>query len=615
MQKTGKGTNAMQDTIIKNDRLHPRSSEKIARVLLSLWCILPLFVCVFNVIGVLAGFLYIPDDLLQSGIYCYTLTITFYRACFFALGGATGLFSLICVIRSRRRLFRTESIRRAPWLFLFLALLVWAAISTALSDDPMAALLGGEYRSDGYISYLIYAGIFICASMIRSDAFKRRLLLLFGGVVCILSTIMLARQWCGGPLDRFFPPARAVVFNQFNHFGYVLCMAVLAFTGLYLYDRQSPRLMRAGFLAGMTLVSYTLLINNTFGSYLAAAVALIFAYVFYGLSGRRITPASLLPAVLFIAVSVLNYFGVFTELRELRENSLTFFRDNVNIITGSSDMDHAGTDRMILWKETIQRIGQRPLFGFGPEGFSGENAITDGKPPHNEYLQVAGYLGLPALLFYIGALVSLLVFCCRRRRRYSPMALAALGAAAAYLVSAVFGNPMFNTAPYLWLFLGLITVPGESDEPVICPEENLETSGGLTRTRKKLIAALCLIAVIIGLAGVWVALNRRTERNSEAADIELMHVAEASARWYIATQDPSETCSFWLDAGSFSLIPDTEPMPAGYGLGTARRGGGTSLYPDLADSYDEGISYTDKILAVTIIPESGLIVTEWVPAH
>ena len=72
---------------------------------------------------------------------------------------------------------------------------------------------------------------------------------------------------------------------------------------------------------------------------------------------------------------------------------------------------------------------------------------------------MAGYLGIPGLLLYLGALISLAAARWKNLTELEPMVLAVSGVMIVYLMSACFGNPMFNTFPFFWMFYGLAAGP------------------------------------------------------------------------------------------------------------------------------------------------------------
>ena len=116
---------------------------------------------------------------------------------------------------------------------------------------------------------------------------------------------------------------------------------------------------------------------------------------------------------------------------------------------------------------TVDWIRWRPIFGFGPEGLVRRHALSGNRLPHNAYLQITAFTGFPGLFFYLSALITLGVHHWRKIKALDSMVLVAAGAAFAYMVSQTFGVPVFNTEPYFWLFLGLVTLMNEREKPLL----------------------------------------------------------------------------------------------------------------------------------------------------
>lgn len=603
----------MQKTKDKNNRTveawFQKHGETAACALLAAWCFLPAVICVYDlVMGALGRF---PVDLegLTLGELNYDIALSAHITFFRVLGVVTVLFVLLALRACWRRVKDPRLLRAEPWYGLLAGLLLWALISVLRSDDPISAFTGGDYFCDGYSSYLIYAGIFVCAAVIRKE--KHRLLLAgsFGAVIAALSVIMVV-QTHGSPfLDYCFPSRRAVVFNQFNHFGYMLCMGVLAFLGLYLFDRSGKGWRKAAYLAGFAWLVYALLVNDTFGAYLAAVTALAAVYLVYFIRREAISVRVFLPVALLILFSVLNSVGFTQGDASVSGNFQQFGADVTHVIANDEQAAAAGTFRMTLWRDTAARIAQRPVFGFGPEGFVGENSITNGRLPHNEYLQIAGFLGVPALLLYLAALLSLAWHHCRHIRELDPMVIAVAGVSVGYLISACFGNPVFNTAPYLWLFLGLTTATGEKTAPLLCVEEGEDPITEEPRVRRTLRTGILtgLIALFV-LACISIGLQQKTEAEYECADLLCMRVAESLAGIYLNQSPPDQEMIFWLDGAEYKLVSEEEQQPAPYGCGTIRNGRALKRFCkeyDVIYSYDPVRDYHNSIIQVTIVPQEG----------
>ena len=74
----------------------------------------------------------------------------------------------------------------------------------------------------------------------------------------------------------------------------------------------------------------------------------------------------------------------------------------------------------------------------------------------NEFMQYAIFLGIPGALLYLMGLVLLAWNRIKNLKYLSYSVLIAAGCVFGYLFSSCLGNSMFYTAPYFWIFLGMV---------------------------------------------------------------------------------------------------------------------------------------------------------------
>ena len=352
---------------------------------------------------------------------------------------------------------------------------------------------------------------------------------------------------------------------------------------------------------------------------IGAAFGIIAACIFYFRSGGKFKWYIFLPLLVFVLLTVLNSCGVFSPEKTVISDIKKTAEDIKTIVTQPEAAGNTGSGRGILWKQTAERIAERPVFGFGPEGFYGSNALNNNATPHNEYLQMAGYLGIPALLLYLSALVMLAIRQWKTIKKLDSYVLVAACGTVAYLVSAFVGNPVFNTAPFLWLLLGLTACGTEGPFIKIVKAEATERLLAKTEKKHLIRIIIAVVAVILVISAVlYMYLERRIEKESETADLQCMRVAESTAILIYRNDVPDEPQYYWYDAEILNLIPASEKMPLPYGMGTARRGGAYEEFKNdlgLNYVYDETADYKNSIIKVTVAKgDDGGIKTavEWV---
>ena len=392
----------------------------------------------------------------------------------------------------------------------------------------------------------------------------------------------------------------------------MLCMTVIALTGLYLYDDTADKRLHVFYLIDLSFITAALLYNDTFGSYLAALTAFLIIYVFYSRSGRNLTKKCFIPAIIFIAISLVNICGIIPGFHGLQRNLSQSGTDFINIINNAEEAKYAGTGRMTLWRDTLERIGERPIMGFGPMGTYWKNGIANHDSAHCEYLQITAFLGIPGLVLYLDALITLCIHHWKHIKELGPYTLTAAGMLVVYLISASFGNPLFCTAPYMWIFLGL-TASGLGKN-----EENIwDTDVPLNKAINVQVLSVLSSVIIIGsLLISLMTISKNAEVDYEKSDFDCMKCAGLAAMEIIEDSDSNTTCDkYYFDAQRFILVAATDEKPTARGFGTTISTLGYFEEPTRKGQftyiYDRAEDYTDKLIVVTIDREKKEAVIDW----
>lgn len=449
----------MINTIKKKLHLEDTSS-----ILIGLWITLPFIMVLCHTVQGIRGKFPTREEIEAAGLTFQYITLYYNRQTYQLLFHILGVISILYVIymcfsKEKGKLFKDEMFKNKRFLYYLFGLLIWSCVCAAFSDNLAYAFVGEDYLCDGLSSYFIYAAVFAIAYSITSDKDKLNLIRYFVFMVTVLSILMLIQTLhVIDFLDYIFTTRAAIIFLQFNHYGYILCMAVCASFGLFLFDENASKKINIFYIVTFIINYVALVINDTFGAWLAVVIALPIIYIVSYKAGRRKLS---IKAVIIVFVLMLGLS--FLTSSSLKTSVSTFVNDVGNVTTevtsDSSEAEaaaaSAGSSRWTLWKDTIERIKERPIFGFGPEGFYGDNAITNGDSTHNEYLQIAGFLGIPGLILYLIAIIMLLVHQFKNLKTLSSPIFIATCTMGGYLISACFGNPVFNTFPYYMMFFGL----------------------------------------------------------------------------------------------------------------------------------------------------------------
>lgn len=352
-----------------------------------------------------------------------------------------------------------QSLVKRPWNLALFTMLIWSFLSSFLADDLMLAFYGTSYRNDGFFTYCIYAAIYCCAQINKSENLRLKVLQYFILVSLPLCLVTIL-QYFNYPTEvfgiyyqeRLLSNMRyAAIFYNTNHYGYYLTMIISVSAGLYWQTKRKPEQIFYIFI--FTLNTWCLIINNTFGCYLSIILICLAGPFFLNRTAEKFSKIKcLIPLILLILLTI-------SSSQLVTNNFKVLSTDVKNIAAENSAAMNAGSKRWELWTNGVDILKNRPIFGYGPENLGKEYLALgiDQDRPHNEYLQHALFLGIPALIFYMTALFMLLKNWLTIRQNLNRTSFVSGLTVFAYLFSAFFGNTMFYTTIYFFLLLGYIS--------------------------------------------------------------------------------------------------------------------------------------------------------------
>lgn len=387
-------------------------------------------------------------------------TINVYMMFYYVVGMAAELFAIFYVIslfyREEKFSFK-KVIKSNIWDLLLAGMFIWIVISTLLAEDRYLAMNGTDYRKEGLLTLMVYASLYVSAKAVKS---KRLIIWIFRSFAILISTLSIPSlleacpglgEFAGDNLSNFyfFGGSYSSIFMNINHFGYMLTIGIMVLAGMVVFEKKIWVKVLSFVLYCFNL--WSLIINNTFGSYLAVAIGVVFMGVLIIIKDKKNWRYGALIIASFITISACMMGDSFG----LRKSIITTYKDINSGITN----DSVGTRRMLLWKKALTYIGEKPIFGYGPEGllerYTMDDIMID--RPHNEYIQHVAFFGIPAGVMYVSALITMFIYCIRRIKKFDIVMLTLGGVIFAYCISAFFGNTMYYTTPYFFSFLGLMS--------------------------------------------------------------------------------------------------------------------------------------------------------------
>ena len=250
--------------------------------------------------SVLFIWIIIPILKMIQGVSLFT---SIYEYKFMEIVGIIGIYLFAFEIYKKIKTTENKKlvIKELLPIIILVGYLIWTLISCIFAQDRQKAFYGDAYRKEGFITYLIYAGFFACAFLIKSDKLKRCLLNSFI-IVAIINIILINLTNNSIQMLKIFhfKNIQVGVFSNSNHYGYYLLLATI--TACLSFIVEKNKIIKSFYGLAYLILIYNLILNNTFGCYIAFAITMIlfFVYCIYQKKNRVITVVSVL---IFIIIS------------------------------------------------------------------------------------------------------------------------------------------------------------------------------------------------------------------------------------------------------------------------------------------------------------------------
>jgi O-antigen ligase len=396
----------------------------------------------------------------------------------------------------------------------WLGLLGWTALATAMALDPLLAALGHPRRHLGLAGGVVFALAFAGGTGLPAATVRRRLgpaAVVAAGITGAAALADLAGWDPAGV--RFAGGRVGGLLGQPAYLAAAILVLAPVAAGVAL-DLAASRGWRIAAGAAAASCAAALVATGTRGAWAGAAVAALVAVVArrrhlrLGLRGPVRLPRPVAqhahaagPILLAGAVAVVA-LGVVVAPRLA-----------ATLDPGSP----GGRGRIDEWRVAAAVVAERPIVGVGPEGYRiaapahiddaytrrhGRDVVVD--RAHDGVLDVAAAAGLPAAILYVGLLAAVVVAAVRVvRRPPDPVVAGAALALVAWVTQQLVSFPIAEVDPAAWLLAGVVVVgarPVPAGIPGVPPAGRLAAAGRV---------AAGLVAVVLAVAGATAVLADR----------------------------------------------------------------------------------------------------------
>ena len=385
--------------------------------------------------------------------------------------GSIGIIALIAfvIINFKNNKNKKEYLLNILPIVLFVIFMMWTLISSILSQDRYLAFYGTEMRKDGYFTYIAYAGIFSLALCLKDEKTKKILLNIFVlTAITIITLVEIRKQGFFTTIIWTKDITKGPFFNT-NHYGYYLMLGASVTNFLFIMEKNKA--LKVIYALSYAYLMYYLIVNNTFGSYLALFVTLLMFFI-VAIIKKEKRVLSLVSIIIFVVISIFTQTAQSINANKnikvekskniTSENIKQLSTDISKISNANSNpgnnYENAGSGRLILWINGLKFFAERPMLGYGPENleikYKNIGIIQD--RPHNLIIQLLTTSGLPGGILYITAIGIILIRSLKNIDMSNTVLIVCMFTAISYIISSMFGNSMYYTSPYFYIILGML---------------------------------------------------------------------------------------------------------------------------------------------------------------
>jgi O-antigen ligase len=286
-----------------------------------------------------------------------------------------------------------RTFRYAParfWLAFTVYMVLAVPFSSWRGDSIMVVQ---SYIRTNSIMLLVTAGLAVTWVECRSIMYA----IATAAVINLATTNLLMIQTASS--ERIFIKARGMITDPNDLAAHLLL--VLPFLLFIVLRRRTPVIFRLILAAALAYGMFLILRSGSRGGFVALIFSLVFILVF-GSARQRIAVGIGAPAILILLITLLPG----PTWNRLKSFSRETGGDKVAIDSAEA--------RQYLFRKSIEYTFKNPFFGVGPGQFSyyeGGEAVSEHRQgnwhdTHNAYTQISSECGIPALVFYLGAIIS-----------------------------------------------------------------------------------------------------------------------------------------------------------------------------------------------------------------
>lgn len=446
--------------------------------------------------------------------------------------------------------------RDSKILFVFSLFVIWMFIADLFAVNSHKAIFGNFERMDGWITLLhLFLFFIVSGSLLRT----RKVWKIFWFISLAVSIVIscdalwdMVRASSGTRIGGVFGnPIYLAAYALFHIF-----IAAYYFFNSHIISRAARLFLCAAALLNILILFYSGTRSAILGLFAGVMIsASLYFAVRYGI-GKK--------AFALIAVVFITAVSVFLLAR------LPSLRDTFPFSRIASISINEGKTRMTLWQMAFEGAQERPIFGWGQEGYN--YVFADYYKPslfnqeqwfdraHNTYLDWLTAGGIPALLLYIAIFLFAVQSIWKNEKDVLPAALLT-GAIGAYAVHSLFVfDSLITSILFIAVFAHAHALPFA---PLRISVHDLLGRKFALRSGYARFAIIGGVVVVFGVTQFFailrpVMVNRELVKALSASDVRvaLEHFDQALSYGIFKQEIREQLTLFSSKAGASSGIPE-----------------------------------------------------------
>ncbi len=335
-----------------------------------------------------------------------------------------------------------------------------AILSAIFSKDINKSLLGETNRYEGLLTIITYILIYYNSKYYFKN--YKKFITILSVIYILISIFAIIQLYVGNniKLPPIFSKGACGTFGNTNFMGSFVSLILPAFILGSVFRNQ--KIYYIGSIASFSAM-LACTARSSFVAFLVSII-LIITYLIIKRNKKYWKRFSILILSFILCFTIINL----TDKNKRVNNKISRTGADIEQAVSTGLSDKMASGRIGIWKITIKLIGKTPILGCGVDALSSglEQELPEENTnfiikshvyidkAHNEYLQIAATMGIPALIAYLIFIGIILIKGIEKMLKHKVITIYTI-IIISYLIQAFFNISTIGIAPIFWFVLGM----------------------------------------------------------------------------------------------------------------------------------------------------------------